>query len=186
MKAVRGLLAAGAAAAAVLLLWPRKAKASPPAKPPKQPGTTSSRATLDTLTDDTRELAVKLLQRFRDEGIDHVVVSTRRTCAEQNRLHERGITPVRGCRSWHVHGRALDVMALRDGKLLTRGDEPEYARMADIARQVGFKPGRDFNDPVHFEYHPGQTIQQACPDPDACLDVEPVGLLPDDPLILYE
>jgi len=181
----RAVLVAGAVTAAVLLLWPKRATAQSKPPPPR-PGTTASRATLDTLTDDTRAKARELLARFREEGIDHVVVSTLRTCAEQNRLHERGITPVRGCRSWHTHGRAIDVLAMRDGKLVHDGDDPVYERMADIARQVGMKPGADFRDPVHFEYHPNLTIQQVCPDPDACVDVEPVGLLPDDPFLLYE
>jgi hypothetical protein len=178
------LLAGVGAFAAVLLLWPRKAKAG--AKPgPGKTSTSSSKATLDTLTEDTRTKALELLARFREAGIDHVVVSTRRTCAEQNSLHAKGISPVRGCRSWHTHGRALDVMPLRDGKLVTAGGDELYLRMAVIARGVGFKPGLDFQDPVHFEYHPGLTISQVCPDPDAC-SAEPAALLSDDPLVMYE
>ncbi|MCC6596891.1 MAG: M15 family metallopeptidase [Rhodanobacteraceae bacterium] len=131
-------------------------------------------SSLDSLTPDTRALAEALLEQATAEGYTLRVVSTRRTCAEQNDLYAQGrtkpgavITKARGCVSWHVLGRAFDV-AITSPKHATAAD---WQRVGEIGRALGLRWGGDFKgfpDMPHFEYHPGQTIEQACPDPDDC------------------
>lgn len=129
---------------------------------------------LDSLTPDTRALAEQLLALAAAEGYDLLVVSTRRTCAEQNALYAQGrtapgniVTKARGCMSWHVLGRAFDI-AIRSPKNASAAD---WQRIGALGESVGLKWGghfKSFVDLPHFEYHPGQTMEQACPDPDDC------------------
>lgn len=104
------------------------------------------------------------------EGYRIRYVSGRRTCAEQNALYAQGrtapgaiVTDAKGCKSWHVQGRAVDFEVLNKGA--TAGD---YARVGAIAESLGAKWGGRFvvggvtPDRPHLEYHPGLTIEQAC------------------------
>lgn len=130
---------------------------------------------LSDLTSDTRQAAEMLLQYAADEGIELVVTHTLRTCDEQNALYAQGrtapgskLTGAPSCRSWHTHGRALDIIVTEDGKLVHNGYDERYARLGAYAKTLGFRWGGDFGDYGHFEYHPGITIGQVCPDPNAC------------------
>jgi len=91
------------------------------------------------------------------------VVSGRRTEAEQNRLYAQGrtapgaiITKARGCMSWHVLGRALDLGGLTDAQMRVLGD---WWKARD-GKWGGDFPG--LYDPMHFEYHPGARIEEFC------------------------
>lgn len=136
---------------------------------------------LDDLTPDTRAVAFRLIEIAKENGIDLRVVSTLRTCDDQNAIYNQGrttpgpiISGASGCRSWHVWGRALDVMVVDDdGKLVTNGRDPRYDQLGDIGRNLGMIWGGNFSwgrDAVHFEYHPNLTINDICPDrsPDRC------------------
>ena len=126
----------------------------------------------DGLAPDIAALAAELIRLAADEGIVLRIVSTRRTCAKQNSLYAQGrttpgsiVTKARGCVSWHVWGQAFDVTVV--------GPSTGYARAGQIGKSLGLRWGGDFPgfpDAPHFEYHPGYTIEQACPDPDACVD----------------
>lgn len=105
------------------------------------------------------------LLRFADKnGIAARVVSTRRTCAEQNAIYAEGVaTKARGCQSWHVWGRAAD--------LSVNGPTEDYFLLGDKWKEMGGVWGGDFaglQDYGHFEWHPGLKISDVCPDPDAC------------------
>lgn len=131
---------------------------------------------LDDLNPQTRAAAEQLLAYASENGIELLVTSTFRTCAEQDALYAQSrtapgprVTGAPGCRSWHTHGRALDVLVKEpDGKVVSNGLDPRYAQLGEHARTLGFKWGGDFGDYGHFEYHPGLTISQACPDPSDC------------------
>ncbi len=121
----------------------------------------------------TRAFVREVLARARGAGLAPRLVSGRRSCAEQNRLYAQGrtssgaiVTQARGCRSWHVQRRAVDVA-------FPKGAEAGYAQLGAIAKELGGKWGGDFPgfpDVGHLEYHPGLTIEQVCPDPDNCKD----------------
>jgi hypothetical protein len=119
---------------------------------------------LSALTPDTRAAAERLLAHARSLGLNPVIQSTARTCAEQNALFAQGptVTKVQGCRSWHVLGRAIDVHI---------GSEncADYVPLANYWKSLGGRWGGDFPgfaDCVHFELpHPDKTMAELCPDP---------------------
>jgi peptidoglycan L-alanyl-D-glutamate endopeptidase CwlK len=116
------------------------------------------------LTPDTRAAAERLLEFARARGLNPVIQSTARSCAEQNALFAQGptVTRVAGCRSWHVMGRAIDVHI---------GSEncADYIPLAEFWKRMGGKWGGEFPgfpDCVHFELpHPDKTLAELCPDP---------------------
>lgn len=131
---------------------------------------------LNLLTQDTRDAADLLLDWAKRQGIKLLVTHTLRTCAEQDELYARGrtkpgprVTGVRGCRSWHTHGRAIDILVQEnDGSIVHNGLDPRYGILGKKAKELGFRWGGDFGDYGHFEYHPGLSIRQLCPDPSDC------------------
>lgn len=135
------------------------------------------------VTPDTRRAWRALQAAALAAGLTLKERSARRTCAEQNGLYAIGrgagdaravVTGARGCMSWHVQGRAIDFdVYLPSGqKSAARSD---YAAVGAIAKDAGWKWGGDFpniDDVGHVEYHPGQKIEDACPDPGHCVDVQ--------------
>jgi hypothetical protein len=111
---------------------------------------------------------VRALLRYADGlGIDAEVVSTRRSCAEQNDIYDHGAgvtTNARGCQSWHVWGRAVD--------LLVHGPAEGYRELGDWWKAEGGVWGGDFpiGDFGHFEWHPGVHISDICPTGAECPD----------------
>lgn len=128
---------------------------------------------IDHLTGETRRQWLMLEQDLLDAGIEPRILSTLRTCAKQNELYGIGrsegdsrkiVTQAQGCRSWHVLGRAIDVILYRDG---VKAGEEAYQIMGALAKARGWKWGGDFPgfpDLVHVEWHPGLTTEQVCPD----------------------
>lgn len=120
------------------------------------------------LTPDTQARALDLLALASQQGTPATVTSTVRSCAEQDALYAKGrtapgpaVTGVRGCRSWHVQGRALDIYV--------GSWEPEdYAALGLAWEKWGGIWGGRWGDHVHFEWHPGITIDQVCPPPGTC------------------
>lgn len=118
------------------------------------------------LTIDT-QAKYRELQRFAERRFPPWTVrSTRRTCAEQEQIFQSGpsITGARGCRSWHVLGRAFDI---------TLPGEPRasYAVLGQEWERLGGHWGGRFgnlDDVGHFEWHPGITTEEICPNPADC------------------
>jgi len=134
---------------------------------------------LSDLTEDTRKRVEALLQAAAVEGIRTRVVSTLRTCDDQNAIYAKGrtspgsiISYAQGCRSWHVWGRAADLVVLDDnGAAVWNGADTRYDRLGEMAREIEMRWGGDFpnfRDAGHFEYHPGLSIRELCPDPARC------------------
>lgn len=128
-----------------------------------------------TLSPDTRAAAQELFEQAADNGMVLAATSARRTCAEQASIYAEGRTTpgtirsdARGCQSWHVVGRAFDVDIVKGPK--------NWKKLGEIGRSLGLLWGGDFktsahlDDVGHFEYHPGLTIADICPNPDACMD----------------
>ena len=129
-------------------------------------------AHLRTLHPDAAAAFVEVWRRAAAEGLAFKITSSKRDCATQNKLYAQGrtapgpiVTHARGCQSWHVAGRAIDVS-------IAAGNTPaNLARVGQLAKDAGGQWGGDFAgfyDPGHLEYHPGLTLRDVCPDPDHC------------------
>ncbi len=123
---------------------------------------------LDSLTPDTRERVVALLALASSQGLAAKVTDATRSCAEQDALYAQGrttagpvVTGVRGCRSWHVHGRAADLY-------VGTWEPTAYKKLGEAWESWGGVWGGRWGDHVHFEWHPGLSIDQVCPPPGDC------------------
>lgn len=122
------------------------------------------------LTPDTRQRAEALLAAATAAGFKLSIVSTLRTCADQGSggtviIHGIPTKKAPGCRSWHVFGRAFDVM------ILNEPSEGRYAELGALGKGLGLEWGGDFAtnyDPVHFQYRAGLRIDDLCPNPSDC------------------
>lgn len=119
---------------------------------------------VDDLTPYTRQMVLRLLREADRGGVDVLSIdSGLRSCAQQNALLEGGgadgqmVTQARGCQSWHVLGRAVD--------LRLSGGVPDYEALGNLWKSWGGLWGGDFSfhDYGHFEWHPGLTIGGTCP-----------------------
>lgn len=126
---------------------------------------------ITTLTADMRD-ALDDLESFAERvGLPFVVRSTRRTCDEQRALFRMGrdapgdiVTNADGCTSWHVLGRAVDIT-------IPGGARSDYEQLGLQWESMGGHWGGRFtglDDPGHFEWHPGMTIEEVCPNPSNC------------------
>jgi len=131
----------------------------------------------------TRDRALTLARKFQAAtglNLRTRPKGGRRTCAQQNAIYAQGrtepgdvVTHASGCLSWHVLGRALDLDPVDASGRLQPGSA--YAWAGSIWKALGGKWGGDFPgfpDIGHFEYHPGLTIEQACPNPTYCSAIE--------------
>lgn len=135
---------------------------------------------LEDLTPDTRRVAERFIDLAKARNIEVKVVSTLRTCDDQNAIYAQGrtapgsvVTMASGCSSWHTWGRAFDVLIQDEIGLVTDGADHRYDELGDIGKSLGMIWGGDFSwgrDAGHFEYHPGLKIEDVCPDdaPSAC------------------
>lgn len=135
-------------------------------------------ASLSDLIPAARAAVEALIARADSVGITTRVVSTLRTCAEQRQLYAQGrtapgnvVTYADGCRSWHVWGRAADLLVVNDDGSIAPGSDSRYDTLGSIAKSVGLGWGGNFpgfRDAGHFEYRGGHSITEVCPDPDRC------------------
>lgn len=123
---------------------------------------------LDELTVDTRIRVEDLLDLASAYGTPAKITDAARSCAEQDALYAKGrtapgpaVTGVRGCRSWHVHGRAVDLY-------IGTWDPAAYEKLGLSWEKMGGIWGGRWGDHVHFEWHPGLSIDDVCPPPGNC------------------
>jgi hypothetical protein len=132
----------------------------------------------------TRRAFLQMAARFEAQtGYVLRVRSGRRTCQEQaeqygiGRTYNLGsptVTGARGCQSWHVLARAVDADPVHPatGKVVASCELASVA--GGIWEQLGGVWGGRFGgfggcgDQGHFEWHPGLSIGQFCPDWTAC------------------
>lgn len=96
---------------------------------------------------------------------DAKVGEAKRSIEYQNQLYAQGrtkpgniVTYAKGCMSWHVQGRAIDILGLT---------EEQYEELGAWWVNKGGKWGGNFpgfRDIGHFEYHPGMRIEDVCHD----------------------
>jgi len=111
------------------------------------------------------------------------VRSGRRSCQEQNELYGIGrtynlssapVTYARGCNSWHVCGRAVDLDVLDPNTGRPTTECTPYTRLGLLWEQMGGVWGGRWQqfgpcgDAGHFEWHPNLSLSDVCPDPDLC------------------
>jgi hypothetical protein len=136
---------------------------------------------LDTLTPWMADKASDLLAYAQKMGVNVTLIAgARRTCAQQNADYAEGrdtpgpiVTEVRGCKSWHVWGRAVDLHI--DGPI------SDYRILGDEWKRWGGIWGGDFSfdDFGHFEWHPDVPhVSDLCPTGTECPD--PNTAWPDD------
>lgn len=134
----------------------------------------SNEEMLATLTPDTRAKAEELIALAKERyGYVLKIASARRTCQQQAGLYAIGrtapgaiVTNSRGCLSWHVMGRAIDIAFVSPNPTIH-----DWDRLGELGQSIGFIWGKYFTglqDLPHFEYHPGVKIEQVCPDPSDC------------------
>ena len=95
------------------------------------------------------------------------ITTSIRTCEQQAAIAP-GATFARGCMSWHVLGRAMDLE-------LEPGTCASYTELGEFWESIGGVWGGRWTerfpgcgDAGHFEYHPGLAIEAVCFDPDQC------------------
>src|SRR5690606_12391214 len=112
-----------------------------------------------------------------------------RTCEEQDAIYAQGRTSsgtistnARGCKSWHVLGRAVDADPFnpRTGEVFL-GNSTEYRVLGVIWKKLGGVWGGDFSglyDPGHFEWHPDKSIEDVCPENMSCYQLKVQNKVP--------
>jgi len=113
----------------------------------------------------------------------------RRTCEEQDAIYAQGrttsgaiATNARGCKSWHVLGRAVDADPFNPhtGDVFP-GNSTEYRVLGVIWKKLGGVWGGDFSglyDPGHFEWHPDKSIEDVCPENMSCYQLKVQNKVP--------
>ena len=124
---------------------------------------------LNRLHPKVKELAEKLLEKCKEEGLNIGISETYRTVERQDYLYEQGrtragsiITYARGSSksSYHQWGLAFDVFQNIRGKEYDLG---VLKRVGEIGESIGLEWGgrfKGFVDTPHFQYTFGLTIQE--------------------------
>jgi hypothetical protein len=140
-------------------------------------GYTDPKGLLPAVQWETRKAFIELSRRFLEQT-GHVlrVRSGRRTCAEQAYQVIHGFSHASGCRSWHVLARAVDADPIRAETGAVIADSRVYAKAGVLWEQMGGVWGGRFliggyPDEGHFEWHPGMSISEICPNPADCEQV---------------
>lgn len=119
---------------------------------------------IESLRPEAQEICRQGLEKIRSEhGIDCRITETFRSTERQEALQKSGASDKK--LGWHNVGLAWDFACFDEhGKLITRGDDPRYAKCGTVWAGLGCKyPIHLANgsiDADHAEYHPGFTLQQ--------------------------
>lgn len=121
---------------------------------------------LSTLTPATADQVRWLLGFAEREGFPNIRVdSAWRSCSAQQQIYDQGretggpiVTGVSGCRTWHAHGRAVDLFIPGAGR-----EDYEVLGRAWEARGGVWGGDWQLQDLGHFEWHPGFEIGDVCP-----------------------
>ena len=114
----------------------------------------------DSLDPVFRPLAMALVARCVEAGIQVCIVNTRRTAAQQQDAIARGVSWVQ--RSKHQDGLAIDLCPYDvwqlngSDKLMWEADQPVWQQMGAIGERLGLRWGGRWQqrDLGHFEYVP--------------------------------
>lgn len=127
---------------------------------------------LESLDPVLRPLVQQLLMAMEiATGCKWIIVSGRRTMAEQKKLYDQGrttpggiVTKAKPGQSAHNFGMAADIAPMKDGKIWWDAPKSMWKLMADTAKQIGLVPGFYFKsiyDPPHVEHSSWKAVQAA-------------------------
>lgn len=125
---------------------------------------------LDDLIPQAHVRADKLIELCKAAGIDLLVTSTYRDNESQNALYAIGrtkpgkiATHAKGGQSFHNYRCAFDVVPVVHGKLLWNTEDPIWATIGRLGKQIGLEWAGDwvtFKETAHFQYTGGKDIKQ--------------------------
>lgn len=102
-----------------------------------------------------RNQVIKLLKECERQGVRVDIVETYRTPARQNRVNKRGKSQLRGGRSKHQYGLAVDLVPVKDG-VWDWDSRRKFNKMGRIGERLGLVWGgrwKHLYDPGHFEWN---------------------------------
>jgi len=118
-------------------------------------------------TDTFRKIDNVITRAFNEEGVQLVVVSGRRSFAQQKGKFEQGrttpggiITNAQAGYSWHNFSRAGDLAKLEPGTRTILYDYPEINKVGRIAQEEGLTWGGTWGDPDHMHNPAGTNLAQ--------------------------
>lgn len=118
---------------------------------------------LEDLTPTAKEKCELWVAECKENGINVKIIQTLRDAEYQNNLYQQGRTiphtkKVTNCdgykvKSAHQSGNAWDAVPVDDKGLILWGSTSKFKIMADVAKEMGIKPGYYFKmvDSPHFE-----------------------------------
>lgn len=124
---------------------------------------------LDDLLPQVSVLAAKLIRQARDSGFPVKVTATLRTPEEQDELYAQGrtapgriVTQASGHQSYHVSGRAFDVVFILDDGRTVDWNGP-WEDLGAIGEGLGMEWGGRWHHPdrPHFQLTEGLNYDQA-------------------------
>jgi peptidoglycan L-alanyl-D-glutamate endopeptidase CwlK len=125
---------------------------------------------LDDLLPQVRERVQAFLDACKVQGIDLLVISTFRDAESQNALYLQGranpgkvVTNAQAGQSFHNYRCAVDVVPIRDGKLVWDAKDAVWQAIGKIGKDQGLEWAGDwkrFKELAHFQYTGGLTLAQ--------------------------
>lgn len=125
---------------------------------------------LDDLLPQVRERVQAFLDDCKVQGIDLLVTSTFRDAESQNALYAQGrtspgkvVTNARAGQSFHNYRCAVDVVPIRNGKLVWDTKDAVWQAIGKIGKDQGLEWAGDWNrfkELAHFQYTGGLTLAQ--------------------------
>ncbi len=127
----------------------------------------SPTGTLADVVPEARPHFEELIDLADSLGLSPRVVSVGRTCAEQDEKVRAGVSHAPGCRSWHVLGRAIDIMLTPHTCEAHAALGAAWEEMGGIwgGRFPGFGPCGDMG---HYQWSETSVPVAECPDPADC------------------
>lgn len=125
---------------------------------------------LDDLLPQVRERVQAFLDACKVQGIDLLVTSTFRDAESQNALYLQGrtspgkvVTNAQAGQSFHNYRCAVDVVPIRNGKLVWDAKDAVWQAIGKIGKDQGLEWAGDwkrFKELAHFQYTGGLTLAQ--------------------------
>lgn len=91
-------------------------------------------------------------EEIQRQGLGHLVKTIDCSYNYRNKITANGPSPNLSTHSWGI---AFDINADVPGYGLNETPPPEYSKLEAIFNMYGFRSGRSFNDPMHFQYADG-------------------------------
>lgn len=124
---------------------------------------------LDDLLPPVKDRAEKFLAACKAAGIDLIVTSTYRDAESQDALYAQGrtkpgdiVTNAKAGQSFHQYRCALDVVPIKNGKLVWNTSDPIWTVVGYLGKRAGLDWAGEwvtFKETAHFQYTGGKTLE---------------------------